>query len=314
MEINKALVDAIIKKDLVAVKDAIERRADINCEFRYYYQESIPVTYNNPTIGPRIVHFNDEDSGHSGKRKMNCNPLSLCIAIGFQNGYNYILSIGGDLKFSLYHALENNDKPILYQILKLKKYNFIDTLFDIYFHSYILLRDSEQLMFFIKFNSKFLTIITEVLNEPAVYKTDFIKNGIPFHIEVPTLNDIVPVLLNIGADSTTITTNGYTLLHHAANAGNIGQVIKILAIDQPIIQLEDLINKQTLDTGKTALMLATNKEVAELLIDKGADVNITDKAGNTAKFYASDELKKLFKSGLSIEEKARLYDELMANK
>jgi len=51
------------------------------------------------------------------------------------------------------------------------------------------------------------------------------------------------------------------------------------------------VNYQNLDTGETALMVATSPKIVEILLNYGADPNLQDNFGNTALHYHSDDKK-----------------------
>ena len=49
------------------------------------------------------------------------------------------------------------------------------------------------------------------------------------------------------------------------------------------------VNYQNLDTGESALMVATSPKIVEILLKYGADPNLQDNFGNTALHYHSDD-------------------------
>ena len=89
--------------------------------------------------------------------------------------------------------------------------------------------------------------------------------------------DIAWLLLNHGADVKGHDESGNTLLHLAALTGDL-ELARI-----SLERIADTINSQN-DDGLTALLLALEREnldVAQLLLDHNADVNVRDKRGNT---------------------------------
>ena len=89
--------------------------------------------------------------------------------------------------------------------------------------------------------------------------------------------DIVWLLLNHGADAKGHDESGNTLLHLAALTGDL-ELARI-----SLERIADTINSQN-DDELTALLLALKREnldVARLLLDHNADVNVRDKRGNT---------------------------------
>ena len=72
-------------------------------------------------------------------------------------------------------------------------------------------------------------------------------------------------------------------IHEAASTGDIYKVKKLLALSRRLADVKDY-------TGRTPLHYAANaghKEVAELLLEKGADINATGVTGATALIVAA---------------------------
>lgn len=138
--------------------------------------------------------------------------------------------------------------------------------------------------------------------------------------------EIIQLLLSKGESPNIINTNSYTPFHRAVEKSDTDIVISLLeagaasnipdknrgipimyAIENQDLRMFNILvdnlfdpDLKELDTGRTALLLAAeerNKEMVLKLLEKGADPNIQDKEGNTARSIAPE----LFRDELILE-------------
>ena len=121
--------------------------------------------------------------------------------------------------------------------------------------------------------------LLRILNETNAFK----NNEIIVMSEVGDLQGFI-LALQSGVNLVTCKgLSGYTALHHACNRGHVAIVSEILKAQLHVIKISN-------DTGESALHLAVyagNMNIAEQLLDHGADLDAKNDYGETPLFYAA---------------------------
>jgi len=123
----------------------------------------------------------------------------------------------------------------------------------------------------------FLDIVNELLNAGAQIERQDFRGVTALFIAAENRHlNIVKVLLERGANPEFVSTQGKTFLHAAVAGGNLDLVN--LALRYP-----NQINARA-EFNHTALLTAAHQrrtEIAKLLVERGADVNVADQGGTT---------------------------------
>ncbi len=151
--------------------------------------------------------------------------------------------------------------------------------------------------------SKNKKLISELISREKILDIQDNEGETPLHLAAKGRDlALVKMLLKKGASTKIIDDSGNTALLLAAEAGN-------LEIVSALIEAKSPLNEKEKDDGRTALFLATkneHKEIVQILLENGANPNILDINGKSAKderpeYFCDQAILKLFEKSIKIK-------------